>query len=127
LLFSTAPDSAILFLLNLFEANVLRASPTSEFSHSLGHFRTCGASAAEGAAQEADLEGAMVALFSQAVYFNSHPAEPRETRGGRELNIGGDVVLKTWRNADRRPGPGPEHQVKNSDAESSPETQRIQQ
>jgi hypothetical protein len=31
--------SAVLFLFNLFEANVLRASRTSEFSHSLGHFR----------------------------------------------------------------------------------------
>src|SRR5450631_3463362 len=37
--FLTAPDNAVLFLFNLFEANVLRASPTSEFSHSLGQSR----------------------------------------------------------------------------------------
>ena len=61
-------------------------------------------------------------------YFNAYPAEPREGRGGRELHVGGDVMLKPWRDARyRRPGPGPERQVKNSDAESSPRAQQIQQ
>ena len=60
-------------------------------------------------------------------YFNAHPAEPREWRGVRKLNVGGEVMLKTLRSVDCRPGPGPEHQVKNRDAESGPEAQRIQQ
>src|SRR5262249_19885933 len=59
-------------------------------------------------------------------YFNPDPAEPCEGRGGRELNVGGDVALETWV-ADRNPGPGPEHLVKNGDAEGSSEAQRIQQ
>ena len=59
-------------------------------------------------------------------YFNTHPAEPCEGRGGRVQNIGGDGALET-RDADRNPGPGPEHLVKNRDAEGGPEAQRIQQ
>src|SRR6185312_14774715 len=60
-------------------------------------------------------------------YFDPYPTEPRERRNRRELNIGGDVAVESGRSADRRPGPGPEHQVKNGDAEGSPEAQRIQQ
>jgi hypothetical protein len=37
---STATTSAVLFLFNVTETNVLRASSPSEFSHSLGHFQT---------------------------------------------------------------------------------------
>jgi hypothetical protein len=33
---------ALLFLFNAIETNFLRASSTSEFSHSLGHFQTSG-------------------------------------------------------------------------------------
>src|SRR5204863_8976870 len=58
--------------------------------------------------------------------FNTHPAEPCEGRGGRVENIGGDGALET-RDANRNPGPGPEHLVKNGDAEGSAEAQRIQQ
>ena len=60
-------------------------------------------------------------------YFNAHPAEPRVRRGVRKLNVGGEELLKALRGADRRPGPGVEHQVKNRDEESGPEAQRIQQ
>src|SRR5262249_45831328 len=60
-------------------------------------------------------------------YFDPHPAEPRERRSGGKLNVGGDVMVETGRSAYRRPGPGPEHQVKNGYAEGSSEAQRIQQ
>jgi hypothetical protein len=43
------------------------------------------------------------------------------------LNVGGEELLKALRGADRSPGPGVEHQVKNRDEESGPEAQRIQQ
>jgi len=48
-------------------------------------------------------------------------------RQRRELNIGGDIMLKTGGNAKRRPSPGPEHLVKNGHAEGGAEAQRIQQ
>lgn len=35
-LLSTVTNRYVLFLFNLIEPNILRASPTSEFSHSLG-------------------------------------------------------------------------------------------
>src|SRR5882724_4026256 len=39
-LLSTVTARAVLFLFNVIETNFLRASPTSEFSHSLDPYRT---------------------------------------------------------------------------------------